>query len=99
MHASAIRPRRVFLRKSFDPDLPSPSPCLLVLPTAVIGLGLGLVVYAGRRVESLRELSGTQPEGALMKVTPLPCREVKLLHLATTAWCHTAGMTVGYTTA
>lgn len=34
----------------------------------------------------MRELSGTQPGGALMKVTPLPYREVKLLHLATTAW-------------
>lgn len=52
-----------------------------------------------RRVQSPRELSGTQPEGALMKVTLPPCREVKLLHLATTTWCHTAGPTVGCTTA
>lgn len=38
----------------------------------------------------MKELSGEQPVGALMKVTLLPYREVKLLHLATTTWGHTA---------
>lgn len=43
-----------------------------------------------RSVKSMRELSGKQPVGALMKVTLLPYREVKLLHLATATWGHTA---------
>lgn len=38
----------------------------------------------------MKELSREQPVGALMKVTLLPYREVKLLHLATTTWGHTA---------
>jgi len=31
-------------------------------------------------------LCGRRPVGALMKVTPLSYREVKLLHLATATW-------------
>lgn len=38
----------------------------------------------------MKELSGKQPVGALMKVTLLPYREVKLLHLAITTWGYTA---------
>lgn len=41
-------------------------------------------------VKSMKELCGKQPVGALMKVTLLPYREVKLLHLAITTWGHTA---------
>lgn len=37
-------------------------------------------------VKSMRELSGKQSVGALMKVTLLLYREVKLLHLAITTW-------------
>lgn len=48
-------------------------------------------------VKSMRELSGKQPVGALMKVTRLPYREVKLLHLAITTWGHTAGMALEMT--
>lgn len=41
-------------------------------------------------VKSMKELSGKSPVGALMKVTLLPYREVKLLHLAITTWGHAA---------
>jgi len=40
--------------------------------------------------KSMLELSGKQPVGTLMKVILLSYREVKLLHLAITAWGHTA---------
>lgn len=50
-----------------------------------------------RGVKSMRELSGKQPVGALMKVTPLPYREVKLLHLAITTWGPTACMALEMT--
>lgn len=50
-----------------------------------------------RSVKSMRELSGKQPVGALMKVTLLPYREVKLLHLAITTWGHTACMALEMT--
>ncbi|KAI9546133.1 hypothetical protein NQZ68_029368 [Dissostichus eleginoides] len=50
-----------------------------------------------RSVKSMSELSGTQPVGALMKVTLLPYREVKLLHLAKTTWGHTACMALEMT--
>lgn len=48
-------------------------------------------------VQSVSELSGKQPVGDLMKVTLLPYREVKLLHLAITTWCHTACMALEMT--